>query len=63
MGPVNLGVRYRPLRIGWCIDAENRDDFMRAVSLSHMFWSDQPHRRTPPPQLGAGPSVIPGLII
>src|ERR1035438_3856411 len=38
MGPVSLSVRYRPLRIGWCIDAENRDDFLRAVSLSHVFW-------------------------
>lgn len=38
MGPVSLKVRYRPLRIGWCVDAENRDDFLRAVSLSHVFW-------------------------
>ena len=38
MGPVSLSVRYRPLRIRWCIDAENRDDFLRAVSLSHVFW-------------------------
>jgi hypothetical protein len=38
MGPVSLKVRYRPLRIGWCIDAENRDDFLAAVGLSHVFW-------------------------
>ena len=38
MGPVSLKVRYRPLRMGWCIDAENRDDFLAAVSLSHVFW-------------------------
>ena len=38
MGPISLTVRYRPLRIGWCIDPENRDDFLAAVSLSHVFW-------------------------
>jgi hypothetical protein len=38
MGPVSLGVRYRPLRIGWCIEADSLDDFARAVGLSHVFW-------------------------
>src|ERR1700690_3075596 len=38
MGPVSLRIRYRPLRVGWRIAAENRDDFLRAVSLSHVFW-------------------------
>src|SRR5271166_2791616 len=38
MGPVSLRVRYRPLRIGWCIEARSLDDFSTAVVLSHVFW-------------------------
>ena len=38
MGPVSLRVRYRPLRIGWCIAGQNLDDFQTAASLSHVFW-------------------------
>ena len=38
MGPISLKVRYRPLRIGWCIEADSLDDFTKAVKLSHVFW-------------------------
>jgi hypothetical protein len=38
MGPVSLHVRYRPLRIGWCIEADSLDHFNAAVALSHVFW-------------------------
>lgn len=38
MGPVSLTVRYRPLRIGWCIEADSLDHFSSAVALSHVFW-------------------------
>jgi hypothetical protein len=38
MGPVSLRVSYRPLRIGWCIEADNLDHFTKAVELSHVFW-------------------------
>jgi len=38
MGPVSLRVSYRPLRIGWCIEAEDLDHFAKAVALSHVFW-------------------------
>jgi hypothetical protein len=38
MGPVSLRVSYRPLRIGWCIEAEALDHFAKAVALSHVFW-------------------------
>jgi hypothetical protein len=38
MGPVSLRVRYRPLRIGWCIEADSLDHFATAVALSHVFW-------------------------
>ncbi|MGH9665294.1 MAG: hypothetical protein ACRD9L_12800, partial [Bryobacteraceae bacterium] len=38
MGPVSLSVSYRPLRIGWCIEADDLDHFAKAVTLSHVFW-------------------------
>ena len=38
MGPVSLRVSYRPLRIGWCIESDSLDDFVKAVRLSHVFW-------------------------
>jgi hypothetical protein len=38
MGPVSLRVRYRPLRIGWCIAGQSLDDFRTATTLSHVFW-------------------------
>jgi len=38
MSPVSLTVRYRPLRIGWCIEADSLDHFSAAVALSHVFW-------------------------
>lgn len=38
MGPVSLKVRYRPLRIGWCIEAGSLDHFSSAVAVSHVFW-------------------------
>lgn len=38
MGPISLTVRYRPLRVGWCIEADSLDHFSAAVALSHVFW-------------------------
>lgn len=38
MGPVSLRVSYRPLRIGWCIEADDLSHFAKAVALSHVFW-------------------------
>jgi hypothetical protein len=38
VGPVSLNVRYRPLRIGWCIEAESLEHFSSAVALNHVFW-------------------------
>jgi hypothetical protein len=37
VGPVSLNIRYRPLRIGWCIEAYSLDHFGTAVALSHVF--------------------------
>ena len=37
MGPVSLKLHYRPLRIGWCIEADSLDHFSSAVALSHVF--------------------------
>jgi len=38
MGPVSLQVRYRPMRIGWCVDGESLTDFELAVRFSHTCW-------------------------
>jgi hypothetical protein len=38
MGPVSRRVSYRPLRIGWCIERDDLDQFAKAVAISHIFW-------------------------
>jgi hypothetical protein len=38
VGPINLRVRYRPIRIGWCVKTDDLTDFRDAVRLSHAFW-------------------------
>lgn len=37
MGPINLRVRYRPVRIGWCIKTDDLTEFREAARLSHAF--------------------------
>lgn len=38
MGPINLQVRYRPIRIGWCIKECDLEEFRKALRLTHTFW-------------------------
>jgi len=38
MGPINLRVRYRPIRIGWCVREGDLEEFRRALRLAHTFW-------------------------
>ena len=38
VGPINLRVRYRPVRIGWCIKTDDLTEFRAAARLSHTFW-------------------------
>lgn len=38
MANVNVRVRYRPVRIGWCVRNNNWDDLRRALFLTHVFW-------------------------
>jgi hypothetical protein len=38
MGPINLRVRYRPVRVGWCVKEGNLDEFRKALRLTHTFW-------------------------
>jgi hypothetical protein len=38
MANKNVRVRYRPIRIGWCIRNHNLDDFRRALRLTHALW-------------------------
>lgn len=37
MNSVSLRIRYRPLRLGWCVRDQNLDDLRRAMRLSHVF--------------------------
>lgn len=38
MDSTNVRVRYRPVRLGWCIRDNNWDDLRRALRLTHIFW-------------------------
>jgi hypothetical protein len=38
MGPINLRVRYRPIRIGWCVQENNLDEYRKALRLTHTLW-------------------------
>lgn len=35
MGPINLQVRYHPIRIGWCIKEGDLEEFRNALLLTH----------------------------
>ena len=36
--PIHLRVRYRPIRIGWCIQAGNREEYRQALRFTHTMW-------------------------
>ena len=38
MGPITIQVRYRPIRIGWCVKEGNLEEFRKALRLSHTLW-------------------------
>lgn len=38
MGPINLRVRYRPIKIGWCVQENNLEEFRKALRLTHTLW-------------------------
>lgn len=38
MTNLSLTIRYRPIRIGWCVRNGNWDDLRAALRLSHVFW-------------------------
>jgi hypothetical protein len=38
MANATVRVRYRPVRIGWCVRDNNWDDLRRALRLTHVFW-------------------------
>jgi hypothetical protein len=38
MGPINLRVRYRPIRIGWCIQENSLEEYRKALRLTHTLW-------------------------
>ena len=38
MGPINLRVRYRPIKIGWCVQENNLREYRKALRLTHTLW-------------------------
>ena len=38
MDTLNLRIAYRPLRIGWCIRTNNKEDIKKALHLTHTLW-------------------------
>jgi hypothetical protein len=38
MAPIHLQVRYRPIRIGWCVREGDLEEFRKAVRLTHTLW-------------------------
>jgi hypothetical protein len=38
MANLSLTIRYRPVRIGWCVRHQNWDDLRAALKLTHIFW-------------------------
>lgn len=37
MNSANLRIRYRPVRLGWCVRDQNLEDLRRAIRLSHIL--------------------------
>src|SRR5205809_4174670 len=38
MGPINSRVRYRPIKIGWCVQENNLEEYRKALRLTHTLW-------------------------
>ena len=38
MEMLNLYIKYRPVRIGWCVRANNLDDLRKAIFISNILW-------------------------
>src|SRR2546425_573431 len=38
MTPIHLQVRYRPIRIGWCVKEGDLEEFRMSLRLTHTLW-------------------------
>jgi hypothetical protein len=38
MDTLNLRVRYRPVRVGWCVRQDNLNDVRKVLRLTHTLW-------------------------
>jgi len=38
MNTLNLRIKYRPLRIGWCVRSGNFEDLRKVLCLTHTLW-------------------------
>src|SRR6266853_399621 len=41
MNTLSIRVRYRPIRIGFCVQKGNMDELRSALQLTHAFWGDR----------------------
>jgi hypothetical protein len=41
MNPMTLHVRYRPVRIGWCVQEGNLEQLRTAWRLTHTLWGSK----------------------
>jgi hypothetical protein len=37
-GAIHLRARYRPIRIGWCIQGGSLEEYRRALRFTHTMW-------------------------
>jgi hypothetical protein len=38
MNTINLKIRYRPVKIGWCVRDDNFEDYRKALRFTHTLW-------------------------
>ena len=38
MNTVTVNVKYRPIRIGWCIEQNSVEDYKKALRLNNTLW-------------------------
>lgn len=38
MQPINVSIKYRPVKIGWCIRSGSHEDYRKALKQTHTLW-------------------------
>lgn len=58
MSTLSLRVKYRPIRIGWCVREGNWDDIRRVLRLSHTLWGGRYNPLIPIDDIAFAKSLI-----